>query len=258
MCSRQSRGGMLGVSSSSEINPLIRKLESIVTLSEEERSALLRLPLHVTHLRAEQDIVREGDQPSRCCAPLGGFTCSYKVSREGGRQIVAFAIPGDIPDLQSLHLKTLDNSLATVTPCKVGFIEHESLRYVCERHPRIASALWRETLVDAAIHRERMTSMGRRDAASRIAHLLCELLVRMRVVGLADEDSCDLPLTQQALADALGLTDVHVNRTLRELREAGLVALKARVLTVENWEKLKDLGEFDPTYLHLVDRDAAD
>jgi CRP-like cAMP-binding protein len=248
----------LGASSSSEIHPLIRKLESIFNLSEEERSAILRLPLHVANLRADQDIVREGDHPSRCCVLLDGFTCNYKVSREGGRQIVAFAIAGDIPDLQSLHLKTLDNSLATATPCKVGFIDHEPLRYLCERYPRIASAFWRETLIDAAVYRERMTSMGRRDAASRIAHLLCEFLVRMRAVGLATDHSCDLPLTQQVLADALGLTDVHVNRTLRELREAGLVALKARMLMVENWQKLKELGEFDPTYLHLVEPAAAD
>jgi CRP-like cAMP-binding protein len=133
----------------------------------------------------------------------------------------------------------------------VGFIEHEHLRYRCERHPRIAAAFWRETLIEASIYREWMTSIGRRDAASRIAHLFCEMVVRLRAVGLGSRRSCEFPVTQQETADALGLTDVHVNRTLRDLREAGLVSLKDGTLTIPDWGALVHVGEFDPTYLHL-------
>jgi CRP-like cAMP-binding protein len=239
-----------------DINPLIRKLDSIFTLSDEERGALVSLPIQVADLRADQDIVREQDRPSRCCVMLDGFTCSYKVTVEGKRQILAFHIAGDIPDLQSLHLRVLDNSLGTITPSRVGFIQHEPLRHLCERHPRITAALWRGTLIEAAVFREWMTSIGRRDAFARIAHLFCEIVVRTRAVGLVRDNSCDFPVTQTEIGDALGITTVHVNRTLKELREAGLATLNGGVLNILNWEGLKEAGEFDLTYLHL-DKDQA-
>lgn len=234
-----------------DIHPVIRKLESIFSLNDAEREAILRLPIQVARLSADQDIVREGDRPSRSCAVLEGFTCSYQTTEAGGRQIVSFAVPGDIPDLQSLHLKTMDCSLGTLTPCKLAFIQHEHLRYLCESYPRIAAALWRETLIEAAIYRSWMTSMGRLDATAQIAHLFCEMVVRLRAVGLADDKGCDLPLTQQEIADALGMTDVHVNRTVRHLREAGLVTFKGGVLSVPDLDSLAKVGEFEPAYLHL-------
>jgi len=166
----------------SDHNPLIRKLESIFTLNDDERQALSSLPMQVLALKENQDVVREGDRPSRSCLILSGFVCVYKITGEGKRQIVTFNIPGDIPDLQSLHLKVLDTSVGTITPCSVGFIPHEALHDICIRHPRIMSAFWRETLIDSAIFREWMTSMGQREAYGRIAHLLCEMLVRMRAV----------------------------------------------------------------------------
>jgi CRP-like cAMP-binding protein len=238
-------------------NPLIRKLESIFVLTDEERRALENLPMQIAVIKDDQDIVREGDSPSRSCLILSGFTCTYKVTAEGKRQIVSFNIPGDIPDLQSLHLKVLDNGISTLSPCRVGFIPHEALRDVCARYPRIASGLWRETLIDAAIFREWMTSIGRREAYIRIAHLLCELLVRMKAVGLAEEHSCDLPITQAEFSDALGLTTVHVNRVLQALRADGLIQSKGTRLSVPDWNKLMEAGEFDPGYLHLVQEDAA-
>src|SRR4051794_14144402 len=204
--------------SPSEINPLIRKLDSVSILSDEERGAVSRLPMHMRDLKADQDIVRERDRPSQCCVMLDGFACSYKVTAEGKRQILAFHIAGDVPDLQSLHLKVLDNSLATISPCRVGFIQHEHLLHLCERYPRITGALWRGTLVDAAVFREWMTSIGRRPAYSRIAHLFCEMVVRMRAAGLVRECPCQIAFTQNEIGDALGLTTVHVNRTLKQLR----------------------------------------
>src|SRR5215210_2745370 len=158
---------------------MIRKLDSIFPLSEEERQALQDLPVQITVINADQDIVRIGDSPSQCCLLVEGYTCVYKLTTEGKRQIVAFYVPGDMPDLQSLHLQVLDNSLATVTPGTAGFIQHENLRRICDRYPRITAALWRETLVDASIVREWVLNVGRRDAFSRMAHLLCELRVKL-------------------------------------------------------------------------------
>jgi CRP-like cAMP-binding protein len=235
----------------SDHNPLIRKLESILTLNDDERQALSSLPMQVLALKENQDVVREGDRPSRSCLILSGFVCVYKITGEGKRQIVTFNIPGDIPDLQSLHLKVLDTSVGTITPCRVGFIPHEALHDICIRHPRIMSAFWRETLIDSAIFREWMTSMGQREAYGRIAHLLCEMLVRMRAVGLAEDHACNLPITQAEFGDALGLSTVHVNRVLQELRANELIELKGDRLNVLDWDKLKEEGGFDPTYLHL-------
>src|SRR5215218_2226651 len=231
--------------------PLIRKLESIVSLDESERATLLNLPLQVTTLKADQDIVREGDRPTRSCALLDGFACTFKVTAEGKRQITAFYIPGDIPDLQSLHLEVLDTGLGTLTPCKVWFIQHEALQDLCARNPRIAKALWRETLIDAAIFREWTVNVGRREAYSRIAHILCELTVRMKAVGLTRDGTCKIPITQNEFADATGLSNVHVNRVLQALRSDGLIVLKGDTLQVLDWDQLKQAGDFDPTYLHL-------
>jgi CRP-like cAMP-binding protein len=230
---------------------LIRKLESIFTLNDNERQALETLPVQIVAIKADQDIVREGDRPSRSCLILSGFTCMYKVTGDGKRQIHNFNIPGDIPDLQSLHLQVLDNSLGTLTPCSVGFITHEVLDQLCERHYRIAKALWRETLIDGAIFREWMTSIGQREAFPRIAHLLCEMLVRLKAVGLVNGCSCVWPITQAEIGDALGVTTVHVNRVLQALRAEGLIELKGERLTIPDWDRLKEVGDFDPTYLHL-------
>jgi CRP-like cAMP-binding protein len=236
---------------------MIRKLDSIFPLSEEEKQALQDLPMQITVFKADQDIVRIGDRPSQCCLLLEGYTCVYKLTSEGKRQIMALHVPGDIPDLQSLHLKVLDNSIATICPCTVGFIQHEDLRRMCERHPRITAALWRETLVDASVFREWLLNIGRRESYTRMAHLLCEFLVRLKVVGLAEDGTFDLPITQVELADAIGTSTVHVNRVLQALRAEGLIETKSTQVTIPDWEKLKEAGEFDPLYLHLVEDEAA-
>jgi CRP-like cAMP-binding protein len=238
-------------------NPLIRKLESNFQLSDEERAALENLPMQVQTIKADQDIVREGDRPSRSFALLEGYTCTYKMTGHGKRQIHAFHIAGDIPDLQSLHLKVLDNSIITLTPCRVGFIQHEALRDLCRRQPRLAEAFWRETLIDAAIFREWMTNIGRREAYSRLAHILCEWVVRLQAVGLVQDHTCDLPITQNELADAMGITIVHVNRVLQALRGDGLITLNGGRLEVLDWEQLQQVGDFDPMYLHLDPPEAA-
>jgi CRP-like cAMP-binding protein len=231
---------------------LIRKLEAIVDLSPEERDALHGLPLTIKTLGADQDIVHDGDRPSECCLIIEGFTCRYKLLPDGRRQIMSFHIPGDIPDLQSLHLKVMDHSLGTLVPTKVAYIPHDAVRELTRRCPRICDAFWRDTLIDAAVFREWMIGMGRRSAYTRIAHLLCELLVRLRSVGLANGYDIELPITQAELGDSLGLSTVHVNRVLQELRGNDLITLRARFLSVRDWPGLKEAGEFDPTYLHLA------
>ena len=236
---------------------MIRKLESIFTLTDDERQALENLPMQVVAIKADQDIVREGDRPSRSCLILSGFACTYKVTAGGKRQIVSFNLPGDIPDLQSLHLTVLDNSISTISPCRVGFIPHETLRDLCNRYPRLASAFWRETLIDAAIFREWVLNVGQREAYNRMAHVLCELLTRLRAVDLVEDHTCDLPITQGEFADALGVTNVHVNRVLQQMRADELIELKGERLKILDWDKLKEVGEFDPTYLHLENDQAA-
>lgn len=233
---------------------LVRKLESIADLSAEEREAILGLPLRTQALQAKQDIVREGDRPSQCCLILNGWACRYKLLGEGRRQILSLHIPGDVPDLQSLHLHTMDHSLGTLTKATLAFIPHDALRALTVRFPNVAAVLWRDTLIDAATFREWMTGMGRRDAYERIAHLFCELYLKQEAVGLATEHRCQIPLTQIELSDALGLTPVHFNRVLKEMREKRLIAMKAGTLAIEAWDELARACEFDPTYLHLVKR----
>jgi CRP-like cAMP-binding protein len=230
---------------------LIRKLHSLSPLAEDDKQRILDLPLSVREVGPDQDIVREGDSPSECCLLIEGFTCRYKLTEEGKRQIFSFHTPGDIPDLQTLQLKAMDHSVKTLTPCKVAFIPHEGITELGRRCPRVADVLWRDTLVDAAIFREWLLGIGRRSAYTRIAHLLCEIFLRLRAVDLADDDECDFPITQTEIADALGLSTVHVNRSVQELRAAGLIDLRRGTLTILDWDGLKRAGEFDPAYLHL-------
>jgi CRP-like cAMP-binding protein len=231
---------------------LIRKLESITPLAPEAAAALLRLPLRLKTVPADQDIVREGDTPSECCLIVEGFACRYNTTAEGKRQIHSFHISGDIPDLQTLHLHVMDHNLGTLVPSKLAFIQHDDLRNLMRSHPRLGDLFWRDTLIDAAVFRQWLMGIGRRDAHARIAHLLCELLVRLRAVELVEDHACDLPVTQAELGDALGISTVHINRVLQELRRENLISLKGRSLKVLDWEALQKAGEFDPTYLHLV------
>jgi CRP-like cAMP-binding protein len=183
----------------------LRKLNSIHTLDEDDRTAVNRLPVQIADIKADQDVVREGDRPSRSCFLLSGMACWSKTTGAGKRQILSFQIAGDLPDMQSLHLSTLDSTLTTISPCRIAFVQHELLRDICARRPNIASAFWRMTLIDAAIYREWVANVGSRQAYGRVSHLLCEMVVRLGAVGLADKFTCELPITQTELADATGL-----------------------------------------------------
>ncbi|MGQ4878860.1 Crp/Fnr family transcriptional regulator [Billgrantia sp. LNSP4103-1] len=233
-------------------SPLILlKSETTFSFSDVEKQALRDLPMEIIDVEPNQDIVRIGDTPLQSFLVLEGFACSYKLTSDGNRQIMALHIPGDIPDLQNLYLKRIDCSIASMSPCKFGFIPLEDLRRICDNYPRISAAFWRETLVDASILREWVVNIGRRDAYTRVAHLLCEFLVRLKAVGLVEEGAIAFPITQANLADATGISAVHMSRAIKALREDGLIQTRRMHVTVPDWERLKLAGEFDPHYLHL-------
>jgi len=236
--------------------PLIRKLESVTRLSDEERQAIESLPVRVRTLPAKQDIVRDGDRATQCCVILEGWAYRYKFLAEGRRQIFSFHIAGDIPDLQSMHIPLMDHTLGTMTQAIVAFIPHENLHDITARFPAIAAALWRDTLIDAALFIEWLISMGRRPAFEHLAHLFCELYLKQEAVGLAGDHRCPLPITQIDLADATGMTSVHINRVLKEMRGRGLITLHRQTLVVKAWDELVRASEFDATYLHLQKRTA--
>lgn len=229
---------------------LIRKLRVNSDLGNDDVSAIERLPFTREELPPNTFIAREGDRPSRCCLVVDGFLFRAKMTEDGKRQILSLHVPGDIPDLQSLHLHVSDHDLVSLNAATVGFIPHEALHLITRERPRIAAALWRETLIDAAMFRDWIVNVGRRPAPKRMAHLLAEIARRLHTVGLMKDDQAFLPLTQVHLADALGLTSVHVNRVLQELRKSGVVDLKDRVLRFSDAAALEKMGGFDPLYLH--------
>ena len=210
------------------------------------------LPITERKFGADKDVVRFGDRPTQCCLVIDGIAAMYKITGPGRRQILNFYMPGDMPDLHSLHLKVMDCGIASLTPCTFGLVPHDVLRDLCRRRPSVSDALWKLTLVDSAIFREWIVNIGQRASATRLAHLLCELFVRSRAANLNENDVCPLPITQQEMADATGISVVHVNRMLQELRERGLIDLSKRRLTVLDWDGLKEAGDFDGTYLHFL------
>jgi CRP-like cAMP-binding protein len=233
--------------------PLIRKLESLGRLSPDERESIQSMPLKERRVAAGEDIAREGDEPFECCLLIEGFLQRHSTLHTGERQMLSFHVAGDIPDLQGLHLKTMDHTLSSIGASTVALISHPDMLAVLRKAPRLVSLFWRDSLIDAAVARAWIKVLGRQSAHDRFAHLLCEIYVRLDVIGQTDGNSCALPLTQTQLGEALGMSDVHINRTLQKLRTEGLVEFKKQRLTILNWEGLKKAAEFDPAYLNLRD-----
>jgi CRP-like cAMP-binding protein len=219
-------------------------------LDTEDVRAIERLTVMVREIPAHSPIVREGERPAHCCLLVDGFACGSKTVDGSKRQILSIHVPGEIPDLQTLHLHVMDYDLTTLSRSTVGFIPHEALRALTRERPSIAEALRRETLIDAAVFREWIVNVGRRSAVNRLAHLLAEIGRRLQAMGLAAGDRFELPMTQADIADALGLTPVHVNRVIQELRRAGLLELRKRSVTLPRLARLQELGDFDDLYLH--------
>jgi CRP-like cAMP-binding protein len=237
---------------------IVRKLETLYNLDEDERQAIRALPLQVRDLRRDQDIAREGDRPSQCCLLLEGLIYRYKSEETGKRQILGFNTPGDLPDLQSLALDELDHSIGTASAARVAFVSHLDMRRLIGAYPRLSQALWRDTLVEASIAREWLLNVGQREAYRRIAHLFCELYTRLKAVGLVHNDTFRFPISQLMLGEAVGVTSVHVNRVLQQLRKHKLVEWAKGDLEVRDWQGLVDAAGFETRYLHLKPEAVAD
>jgi len=238
-------------------SPLIRKLERFTPLSEADRTALEGIGSHVENVPAHRDLVTEGDRPRGIPLLLEGMAYRYKMRANGARQIPAYLVPGDMGDLDVALIDRMDHSVGTFSPCRVAWIKPETLADIQRSHPAVARALRIGTLVDEATLREWLLNVGRRSSKERLAHLFSELLLRLQVVGLATENSYALPIGQAELADTTGMSSVHVNRSLMELRREGLIALTGRTLTILDVPALKALAEFKANYLHLEERGAA-
>ncbi|MBV9828374.1 MAG: Crp/Fnr family transcriptional regulator [Alphaproteobacteria bacterium] len=234
-----------------EIDSLVAKLDKIASVSDAEQLALRQVPFRVRELADGEDIVREGAPANLCFLVLAGLVGRYKLLPSGKRQILSFHPPGDIPDLQSLLLRRVDHSICAFTRSSIALFDHAHLLELISRYPNIGTIFWRDTLIDAAIFREWIVGLGRRTAHGRIAHLLCEMAVRYRVVGIGNERCYPFPVTQAELADALGLTVVHVNRVLRALREDHIIRVEGGTVFILDRDRLWALAEFDPDYLHL-------
>lgn len=232
---------------------MIRRLSGVERFSKAEQSALQSMPATIRTVEAQRDIIHEGDPSTHCCVVLDGWTCCYQLLSKGRRQILSFHVPGDLPDLQGLYLQRPDFGMAAITRAVVAFVPHAPLRELADTSHSVRTALWRETLTNAAIHRAWITSLGRRDARQRLAHLFCELYLRLEAVGFTGDHVMPMPIRQPDLADASGLTVVHLNRTLKVLRTEGLIELHSRKLKIHNWGALVAVAEFSPQYLHLGD-----
>jgi CRP-like cAMP-binding protein len=234
-----------------QTEPVIRRLSALRSISESTAAALDRaLRERVLRMDAGQDLIAEGDRPDRIRIILSGWLARYKTLEDGRRQIVNFVLPGDTCDAFSYLLPRLDHSICSLTTVIYSEIERDRFEALMAGDRMLAEALWCEQLVNCAIQREWAVNIGRRVALERVAHLLCEIVERLRTVGLLNGDSCGFPVTQMDLADATGLSVVHLNRTLQELRAAGLIVLRERVLSISDLDALRNAGLFNPIYLH--------
>lgn len=232
----------------------LMKLRARDRLDESEEAAIRDSVAEVRDYPSDLTFIEPHRDLQHCTLLLEGMMCRYKDLKNGQRQVTELHVAGDFADLHSFTLKRLDHSIMTLTPCRVAIVPHANMSAITERHPHLTRVYWFATNLDAAIHREWQVSLGRRSAISRVAHLFCELEVRLGLVGLTEGRSYALPLTQIDLAECLGLTSVHVNRTLKELREGGLLEFRSGRVAIHDREELRRIAEFDPAYLYLERR----
>jgi CRP-like cAMP-binding protein len=236
---------------------LIRNLEAHCALSDEDREATLALPYKLRTLEAATYLVREGDPPSRCCVLLSGLAFRQKLTGDGMRQIMSILIPGQAVDFQNLLLDVSDHSIQMLTRGVVADIPRPEFQALANERPGVARAIMLSTLVEASIFREWVLNIGRRSARSRLAHLLCEFACRLEQHGMAAGHGYELPMTQEQLADATGLTSVHVNRVLKALEADGIIARNRRNISFPDWRRLQEVADFNPRYLHIGETLAA-
>jgi CRP-like cAMP-binding protein len=229
---------------------LVRRLRATSGVSDDEIRAIQALPFQVRDYPAERAVVSDGQRATECCLIIRGFCARSKTTSEGRRQILSIHIPGEIPDLMSLHLHVMDHDLSTLTACTLGFINHEALRLLHRRQPNLADIFWRDTLIDAAMFREWIVNVGQRPAPARLAHVVVELRERLKMIGHEDA-SFEVPLTQEQIGEALGITAVHANRVIKQLRQDGIVDFRRGRVDVLDETRLMELAGFDDRYLHL-------
>jgi CRP-like cAMP-binding protein len=230
-------------------NALLRKLQAQLGLSESETKAFVSALSGPRSIRDGHDLASPGRASGFLTVLLQGLACRYKDLPDGRRQIISFQFPGDIVDVHSFVMGRLDHAIGALSACQVAIMAHDTLAGLIDRHPQIGAALWRESLIDAAISREWIVNLGQRGAYERMAHLLCEAAFRQRTVQIVEGDRCAFPLTQSEISDALGLSVVHVNRVLQRLRKEGLITLRAGHLTIHDPNGLMAAGGFEPSYL---------
>ena len=251
--------------SHSPLQPMVDKLAYWATLdtywgefTAADEAALLDLPHRIKRLERYGYIVREREKTTHSCVLLSGYAIRHKIVLGGARQIVAVHMKGDILDLQNSFLSVADHSVQVLTDSQVAFVPREAIKKLGFERPNVGMAMWHDTLVDGSIFREWIANVGRRGARARIAHLLCEFSLRLKVAGLGEETHYELPMTQEELADCVGLTPVHVNRTLKSLEADDLITRKSvRGITIGDWKKLAGAGDFDSNYLHLREDEPA-
>ncbi|MEI9928524.1 MAG: Crp/Fnr family transcriptional regulator [Sphingomonas sp.] len=233
------------------LNPFVKKLRFWLPLDDDNKEAILALPHSVREMQPGQMMVWEGERPTHSCVLLSGYAYRQKSAGNGGRQILSIHMQGDPVDLHNSLLGRADHNVQALTQVRAAFIPVGAIRALWLSHPAAAMAMWYDTLVDGSVFREWTLNIGRRDARTRLAHLLCEFAVRLEAAGLGDHSHYELPMTQEQLADATGLTSVHVNRTLMKLEADGLILRTKRSVRINDWEQLALAGDFDPAYLHL-------
>ena len=233
------------------IDLLIRKLRARHAVSREEESALRGIRWRFETVDRYQVMVHSGDELDHSILLLSGFALRSKIAADGTRQIVETNVAGDFVDLHGFILKRLEHEVSAAGPCEVAMAPHHELRRITDSHPRLTRVLWFQTLIDACIHREWMLVLGKKRSRSRIAQFFCEMHARLKLVGLADDNRYDMPFSQQELADITGMTPVHLNRCLKEIRDAGLATFRSGRVELHDLQGLIRNAQFDPAYLHI-------
>lgn len=233
------------------IESLLLNLESHDVVSEAEKSLLRSIITRERLFGIDEDLVVEGSRPTYSTLMLDGFAARYKVLDDGSRQITSLHIAGDFVDLHAFPLKIMDHGIVALSPCRVALAEHSNLKVITETAPHLTRLLWLDTLIDGAIHREWIVGMGRKSKKAHLAHLICELYVRLQVVAKTEGPSFYFPLSQIELADVVGISVVHLNKTLQSMRQEKLLSWANRTITILDWKRLEELAEFNPLYLNL-------
>ena len=236
---------------------LVRKLDLHHRLSPDDKQAVLDLPHKIRRLEAQSYLLREGDRPDRCAVILTGYAIRHKLTGDGSRQILAINIPGDAVDFQNLFLAESDHNVQMLTRGVVAEVPRQAIEELVLNHQEVGRAILVTTLVEASIFREWTVNIGQRDSRTRIAHLLCEFAYRLSAEHLDHSGVYELPMTQEQLADATGLTAVHVNRVLQALQRDGLIERDRRMVRFPSWQRIQDVGDFNPRYLHTADLSAS-